>query len=304
MNGCKVELVAGFQRARIDYLCREGAVSVFFGVPSAYHTLLSHSAQFDAGGQQYESVRIFFSAAEKLPVEIGRAWLSTFGKPIYEGYGLTETSPFATYNGGEGYREGTIGRPIAGVDVRIRADDGGVITSPLIPGELCVRGPNVMLGYWRDESATRAAFDSGWLRTGDLGQWTADNRIQIVGRIKDVINRGGLKIYPEEVERVILDVDGVEDVVVLGLPNEHVGELPVAFCVLRSEYHVTEQSLKVACGVKLPPYKIPVRFYRTGRLRYGSTGKRLRMEPEEYSSMDSPSDFDDGGGTEGRPFSI
>ena len=185
--------------AVIESIARDG-VTIFMAVPTIYITLLN--AGIDA--ERLASVRYYFSAAATMPHEVAQRWHDLTGLPIYEGYGLTETSPFAAYNHSSEYRPGAVGTAIEQVEMRIVDADDAPLPSGTW-GEICVRGPNIMLGYWNRPAETAEALRGGWFHTGDVGYMDPDGYVFIVDRTKDMINVAGFKIWPREVEEILYE---------------------------------------------------------------------------------------------------
>jgi long-chain acyl-CoA synthetase len=207
---------------------------------------------------------------------VAAAWKKLTGRPIVEGYGLSETSPVVAVNrlDIEAFT-GTIGYPVPSTEISIRSAEGQVQPAGT-PGELCVRGPQVMRGYWgRPDETARAMTPDGFFRTGDVAVLLEDGSIRIVDRLKDMIIVSGFNVYPNEVEDVIAANPGVAEVAVVGAPHEKTGELVEAH-VVRSDPGLTEASLKAWCRERLTPYKIPHRIVFAKTLPKTNVGKVLR----------------------------
>src|SRR5262249_4245629 len=198
--GSAVTLLARFDAARaLDIMSRD-QVTVFEGVPTMYSALLE---QFRQGGADTKSLRVCISGGAALPVEVLHNFEAAFGCVILEGYGLSETSPVASFNHPHRERKpGSIGTPIEGVDFRL-VDDGGREVAAGEVGEIAIRGHNIMKGYWQRPAETEAAFAGGWFKTGDVGRVDDDGYYYIVDRKKELIIRGGFNVYPREVEEVL-----------------------------------------------------------------------------------------------------
>ncbi|MFQ5857395.1 MAG: AMP-binding protein, partial [Anaerolineae bacterium] len=189
-------------------------VTMFFAVPTVYIYLLN----MDTSAYDLSTVRYFFSAAATMPKEVARRWQEEFGQNIWEGYGLTECSPFASYNHDFSPRFGSIGTPIENVEMKIWDDEDNELP-PGEWGEIVIRGPNVMLGYWNNPEATAHAIRNGWLRSGDVGMTDDDGFFYIVDRVKDMINAAGFKVYPAEVEQVLYKHPAIREAAVYGIPD-------------------------------------------------------------------------------------
>jgi long-chain acyl-CoA synthetase len=246
-------------------------VTMFFGVPSVYISLLNADAKPD----RLSGVRYYFSAAAALPVEIAAAWRDRFGRPVHEGYGLTETSPFATYNHEWNYRPGSQGTPIPLVDIRI-VDENNQPLAPGRLGEVCIRGPNVMLGYWNRPDATAETLRGGWLHSNDVGYLDDAGYLFIVDRTKDMINSSGFKIWPREVEEVLYEHPAVGECAVVGIADAIKGEVAQAYVVPRPGAAVGADQLEAFCRERLATYKVPRSFVFTDELPKNATGKILK----------------------------
>jgi long-chain acyl-CoA synthetase len=264
--------------ATLDLMVRHG-VTVFQGVPTMYIGLLDAAKADD----RRPHLRIAVSGGASLPVTVIDRFKETFGSDIYEGYGLSETSPVATFNHSYiGRKPGTVGTPIWGVEVEIaRADLDDRIE--LLPagsgeiGEVVIRGHNVFTGYLNKPDATAAAMVDGWFRSGDLGVKDADGFISIVDRKKDMVIRGGYNVYPREVEEVLLRHPGIAQVAVIGVPDETYGEEICAVVVPSDEPTSPEAIVEWAKG-QLALYKYPRRVEIVDALPLGPSGKVLKRE--------------------------
>jgi long-chain acyl-CoA synthetase len=281
--GATLVLMPRFVGAQALELMQAHEVSVFMGVPTMYLGLLDAVA---AGGRP-TPLRIAVSGGASLPVTVIDRFKDAFGGDIYEGYGLSETSPVATFNQPVfGRRPGTIGHPIWGVEVEVARADIDEHVELLAHGELgeiVVRGHNVMTGYWRQPEATAEAVVDGWLRTGDLGVIDDDGFVAIVDRKKDMVIRGGFNVYPREVEEVLARHPAVAQVAVIGLPDERQGEEVCAVVRLagdaedRPQEEVAQEIVTWSRG-QLAAHKYPreVRFVEEFPL--GPSGKVLKRE--------------------------
>jgi long-chain acyl-CoA synthetase len=282
--GAAVTLMARFDPARAVEIIAEQGITVFEGVPTMYSALLE-----EHGRRRVDtaSLRLCVSGGAALPVETLHRFEASFKCMVLEGYGLSETSPVASFNHPDRERKaGSIGTPIAGVEFRI-VDDGGREVAPGQPGEIAIRGHNVMKGYWRKPDETAAAFVDGWFRTGDVARVDDDGYFYIVDRKKDLIIRGGMNIYPREVEEVLYEHPAVVEVAVIGLPHETLGEEVGAAVVLRGGESVPTCELQEFVKSRLAAYKYPRRLWLVDSLPKGPTGKIMRRQivaPEEVSA--------------------
>jgi len=224
------------------------------GVPTMFNYLLNFP-----GAEDYDtsSMREWHSGAAPLPVELIEAFEKKFGGTILEGYGLTETSPVvSTHWLGMKRKPGSVGKPVTGVEVRIVDDDGNELARGEV-GEIAVRGPNVMKGYFENPDATALTLKDGWLYTGDMGYLDDDGYLFIVDRKKEMIIRGGFNIYPREVEEVLYAHPAVVEAGVVGIPDEMLGEEVKAFVALREGETATEEQLIQHCEANLAKFKCP-----------------------------------------------
>ena len=207
---------------------------------------------------------------------IGERWEAMTKTPIYQGYGLTETSPVATLNPFQRPKREAIGVPVPGTDVRF-VDGEGHDVPPGETGELWVKGPQVMLGYWQRPEETKKALRDGWLATGDVAKMDEDGYIQIVDRKKDMILVSGFNVYPNEVEAVIAAHPGVTDTAVVGVPDDETGEIVVAF-VTKKDPALTEEAVRQHCRQSLTGYKVPKMVVFKDDLPKSNVGKVLRKD--------------------------
>jgi len=210
---------------------------------------------------------------------VGERWEQVTRTPIYQGYGLTETSPVVTLNPFHRVKRASIGVPLPGTDVRI-VDEQGQDVPTGTAGELIVRGPQVMAGYWQRPDETARAIRDGWLYTGDIAQMDDDGYIFIVDRKKDMILVSGFNVYPNEVEAVIATHPGVQDCAVVGVPDEDTGEWVVAY-VIRKDRAVTVEQIRDHCRESLTAYKIPKLVIFRDELPKSPVGKVLRKDLRE-----------------------
>jgi long-chain acyl-CoA synthetase len=213
---------------------------------------------------------------------VGERWEAMTRTPIYQGYGLTETSPVVTLNPFHRARLASIGVPAPGTDLRIVDAEGRDVT-PGEPGEILVKGPQVMQGYWQRPDETARALRDGWLATGDIGTMDEDGYVFIVDRKKDMILVSGFNVYPNEVEAVLAEHPGVGDVAVVGAPDESTGEVVCAY-VVRKDASVTAEALQAHCRKSLTNYKIPKHVHFRDELPKSPVGKVLRKDLRDDAS--------------------
>ena len=271
-GGC-LTLLPRFDPVRALEIIKRDQVTVLAGVPTMYTAIL-HSAGGSAG--DVASLRLCVSGGAAMPVELMRAFEKQFDCMILEGYGLSETSPVASFNHPDRDRKpGTIGQAIAGVEMRIQNDDGDPLPSGEI-GEIAIRGDNVMKGYWRRPRDTEEAMEGGWFRTGDLGRVDAEGYFSIVDRKKDMIIRGGLNVYPREVEEVLYEHPAVAEAAVIGVPDKFLGEEVAAVVTLKPGASADPGQLREHVKRQLAAYKYPRHVWIVDALPYGGSGKILK----------------------------
>ena len=249
------------------------------GVPTMYWTVLKHAREQNIDVSRVAAtLRLAVSGGAPMPVEVMRGFEETFGVRIVEGYGLSETSPVASFNHLERpSKPGTVGQPLFAVDIMIVNDNDEPVETGQ-PGEVVIRGHNVMKGYYKQPEATARAMRNGWFHTGDIGVLDADGYLSIVDRKKDMILRGGFSVFPRELEEVILTHPAVSMVAVIGVPDDRLGEEVKAFVVKKPGADINEDALRDWCKEQFAAYKYP-RFieFRT-ELPTSATGKILKRE--------------------------
>jgi long-chain acyl-CoA synthetase len=266
----------------------ERAVTMLFAVPTMFATLLERATP-----GELRSVRYFFSAAASLPVEVERRWHEKFGRVIHQGYGLTETSPFASYNHAHQYRLGSIGMPIENVEIRIVDVETGLEAPPDTLGEIAIKGPNVMLGYWNRPEDTARSVRNGWFHSGDIGFADRDGYLYIVDRLKDMIDVGGMNVYPVEVENALYGHWAVGEAAVFGVPDPLMGERVCAAVVLKLDAAVTADQLAAHCGVTLADFKVPRSIEFLTELPRNPSGKILKRVLRQRAPTGSPASNSD-----------
>jgi long-chain acyl-CoA synthetase len=279
-TGATVVLLPRFDAGEALELMQAEQVTFFAGVPTMYHALLNcePDGRFDIPTIAAR-MRIAVSGGAALPAALLRRFEERFGVPILEGYGLSETSPIATFNRVDRPRRpGSIGLPVWGVEVQIIRDDG-LVAKDGEPGEITIRGHNVMKGYFRRPEATAEAIDAqGWFRTGDIGIRDAGGYLYVVDRKKDLIIRGGFNVYPRELEEVLLTHPEVSLVAVVGVPHPSHGEEVKAFVVRTPGASITEADLIAWCRQNMAAYKYPRAVEFRDGLPMTATGKILKRQ--------------------------
>ena len=274
--GAEITLLPRFDPSKALEIIQRDKVTIFMGVPTMYAAMLQvpNRADYDIS-----SLRLCVSGGAALPVEIIRAFESEFNTAILEGYGLSETSPVASFGRLDMERKpGTIGTPIKDVEMRIVDEEGNVLGVGAV-GELQIKGPNVMKGYWQMEEATANAIDSeGWFASGDMATVDEDGYYSIVDRKKEMILRGGYNVYPREVEEVLYEHPAVAEVAVMGIPHDDLGEEIVAIVAFKEGQSATEDELRDHAKEGVAAYKYPRHIKIVDELPKGPTGKILKRE--------------------------
>jgi len=282
-KGGEVVLFRSFDAgACLEAIPRFG-VTTMFGVPAMFLFMSQHGrfATVDLS-----SLRTLICGGAPVPEPLIKLYNGR-GIPIQQGYGLTETSPSLSLLGSEEALDkvGSAGRPLLFVDVRIVALDGAVVTEPGGVGEICVRGPNVMKGYWNRPDATCEAIDGeGWFHTGDAGYLDKDGFLYISDRFKDMVITGGENVYPAEVESVLYDHPAVSEVAVIGLPDDRWGEAVVAVVAVKADATLTLDELRDFAGRSLARFKLPTQLHLVDALPRNPAGKVLKYELRERLS--------------------
>lgn len=271
--GSSVICTEGFDASSFFDWMRELRPTWYTAVPTIHRALLT-AAEADPDCARPSSLRVIRSASASLAPAILSGLEATFGVPVLETYGMTEAASQIAANPFELRKVGSVGRA-AGPEIAIMDETGRTLQSGA-HGEIMLRGPNMSRGYYNDEAATRAALRNGWFRTGDLGYLDADGYLFIVGRIKDVINRGGQKISPLEVEDVLLSHPAVLEAGVFALPHEKLGENVAAVVVLRPNSEATSDQLRQFARKRLAAYKVPSLIRSVTALPKGASGKVKR----------------------------
>ncbi|MBL1098431.1 long-chain-fatty-acid--CoA ligase [Streptomyces coffeae] len=272
-----------FDAAAALALMQRHRVTFFAGVPTMYWALLGEEASGASSGiglpQIAKNLRIAAAGGAALPLEIHRRFAERFGVTIQEGYGLSETSPVATFAPvGEVPRPGSIGRPVWGVEVELVGEDWTPVQGADVVGEIAIRGHNVMKGYHARPEATAEVMRNGWFRTGDLARRDEDGWLYIVDRAKDVIIRGGFNVYPREIEEVLHTHPAVSMAAVIAVPHSSHGEEVKACVVLNPGAALTEDKLIAWCKEEMAGYKYPRLVEFLDSLPVNATGKILKRE--------------------------
>jgi long-chain acyl-CoA synthetase len=275
-SGACLALVPRFEAGRVLETIERDGVTVFEAVPTMYVALLHHPGRerFDVS-----TLRLCVSGGSALPVEVLRGFEAAFGCPVLEGYGLSETSPVASFSQADRERKpGSIGTPVEGVEMKVVDEDRREV-APGEVGEIAIRGPNVMKGYWHRPDATAEAIDEdSWFYTGDMARVDGDGYFFIVDRKKDMIIRGGYNIYPREIEEVFYEHPAVLEAAVIGIPHAELGEEVAAAVTLKPDANVTAEELRNYVKGQVAAYKYPRHVWFADELPKGASGKVLKRE--------------------------
>jgi long-chain acyl-CoA synthetase len=274
--GATLLVLSRFRPASVTRAVERYRATRLFGVPTMFIALLNHD---ECRRADYSSLRACRTNAAPLPPSVKTAFDALVGREVLvEGYGLTETSPLTHANPIHNAKLGSIGIPIADTDAKIVNLETGADLPIGEPGELVIRGPQVMKGYWNRSEETAAAMAGGWFHTGDVAQMDDDGYFRIVDRMKDQINTAGFKVWPREVEEVIYAHPAVQMVAVIGVDDAYRGEAVKAFIVLKEEHRrlISEAELLTFCRARLMPYKVPRLVEFRDRLPLSAAGKMLR----------------------------
>jgi long-chain acyl-CoA synthetase len=235
-----------------------------------------HSSERE--GIDTSTLKVCASGGSAMPVELMRGFEEAFGCKVLEGYGLSETSPVASFNHPDRERKpGSIGTPIDGVQMRVVDDDGRPVDQGEV-GEIVIRGHNVMKGYWNRPDATDEAIRDGWFHSGDMATVDEDGYFFIVDRKKDLIIRGGYNVYPREIEEVLYEHPSVREAAVLGIPHDEYGEEIGAAVALKEGEEVSAEELRDFVKEQVAAYKYPRKVWFVDDLPKGPTGKILKRE--------------------------
>ncbi len=278
-DGWTLVLLPRFDPAAVIEAMKRERVAFWIGVPTMHWALLQYvtANKVDISSIR-EHLRLCSSGGAPMPVEVMRQFEATFGVRVLEGYGLSETAPVACFNQlHRPSKPGTVGQPIFTVEVQC-VDDQDRPVPPGQHGEVVMRGHNIMKGYYRRPEATAEAMRNGWFHTGDIGVIDADGYVAIVDRKKDMILRGGMNVYPRELEEVLMTHPAVSLAAVVGVPDERLGEEVKAFIVRKPGAQVTEQEIIAWCKEQFAAYKYPRSVEFRDSLPVSPTGKLLKRE--------------------------
>jgi long-chain acyl-CoA synthetase len=281
-GGGTLTLIPRFDPGKALEIIQRDRVNVFEGVPTMYGAMLHYPER-----RRYDtsSLQVCGSGGSAMPVELMRGFEEAFGCKVLEGYGLSETSPVASFNQPDRERKpGSIGTPIGGVEMKV-VDESDRDLSTGEVGEIVIRGHNVMKGYWNRPDDTAEAIRDGWFHSGDLARVDEDGYFFIVDRKKDMIIRGGYNVYPREIEEVLYEHPAVREAAVLGIPHDEYGEEVGAAVALKDGVEATPEEIRDYVREQVAAYKYPRQVWFVDELPKGPTGKILKREiaPPETS---------------------
>jgi long-chain acyl-CoA synthetase len=287
-TGACLTLIPRFNPAKALAIIERDRVDVFEGVPTMFSALLHDPASETT---DVSSLRVSVSGGAALPVEVLRAFEERFGCVVLEGYGLSETSPVASFNHPDRERTpGSIGTPVEGVEMKLIDDDGAEVAAGEV-GEIAIRGHNVMKRYWRRPEATAEAIDAdGWFKTGDMARVDEQGRYFIVDRKKELIIRGGYNVYPREIEEVLYEHPAVREAAVIGIPHAELGEEVAAAVALKPDAEASPEQLRAYVKEQVAAYKYPRHVWLVDELPKGPTGKILKREIKPPAAVATQAD--------------
>ena len=284
--GAMLTMLPRFDPEKALEIIDRDRVTVFQGVPTMYNAMLhvEDRDKYDAS-----CLRLCMSGGSAMPVELMKGFEEAFDCMILEGYGLSETSPVASFNHPDKERKpGSIGTPIEGVEMKVVDDDGKEVAQGEI-GEIVIKGHNVMKGYWDRPDATEESIKDDWFHSGDMAKVDEDGYFFIVDRKKELIIRGGYNVYPREIEEVLYEHPAIQEAAVVGVPDDALGEEVGAAVVLKKGEQLSEDELRDHVKGEVAAYKYPRKIWFVDELPKGPTGKILKREIEVPSEVEAGS---------------
>jgi long-chain acyl-CoA synthetase len=270
-------LLPRFEPGKALEIIARDRVTTFAGVPTMYTAMLNHP---DRDAYDASSLGLCVSGGSALPVEVLHGFDAAFDCTVLEGYGLSETTGMASFNLPDRERKpGSIGLPVGGTEIKVVDDDDNEVPQGE-PGEIVIRGPFVMQGYWGRDDATEETMRGGWFHTGDVATIDSDGYVFIVDRKKDLIIRGGYNVYPREIEEVLYSHPAVREAAVIGMRHESLGEEVAAAVALKDGESATPEELRDFLKERVAAYKYPRAVWIVDELPKGPTGKILKREIE------------------------
>jgi len=278
-TGATLVLQPRFDAAAVLRAFEEEGITLFSGAPTMYWDLLTYSEldKFDFE-KISKTLRLCNSGGAAMPVEVMKRFEEKFKVTILEGYGLSETSPVASFNRLDKPRKaGSIGLPIWGVEMKIVDHEDNEVPQGKT-GEIVIRGHNIMKGYYKRDEANDEVFRSGWFHSGDIGYVDEEGYYYIVVRVKDMIIRGGFNVYPREVEEVLMTHPDISLAAVIGVPHEEYGEEVAAYVIPQTGSNIAEADVIAWAKQEMAAYKYPRHVEIVRTLPLGPTGKILKTE--------------------------
>ncbi|MGB0872624.1 MAG: long-chain-fatty-acid--CoA ligase [Solirubrobacterales bacterium] len=277
--GATVTMLPRFEPGKALEIIERDKVTTFMGVPTMYVAMLHHPS---IGEIDSSSIKFGVSGGASLPVEVLQGVESAFGCKLLEGYGLSETSPVASFNQPKNpSKPGSIGTPIDGVEMKLVDDDANDIADdPDAVGEIAIKGPNVMKGYWRRDDATAEVMRGDWFLSGDMAKKDDDGYYFIVDRKKELIIRGGYNVYPREIEEVLYEHPAIMEAAVIGVPDEVHGEEVAAAIAFKPDQSATTEEIQDFVKERVAAYKYPRHIWIVDELPKTATGKILKRQIE------------------------
>ncbi len=283
LTGSKIALLTKFDPPQVADTIEAQRATVFMGVPTMYNMMLRLP---DEANVKLQSLRVCISGGAAMPLEVLEQFEKKFGKAIYEGDGPTECSPVTCVNPLQGPRKpGSVGVPIPNVEMIIM-DEAGREKPRRDIGEICVRGPNVMQGYWNLPEATKETFFGDWLRTGDLGYEDEDGYFYIVDRLKDMMIVNGVNVYPRVIEEVLYRFPAIREAAVVGKPDKLHGEIPIAFVSVKDGETPGVGDIREFCRDHLGHHEVPRTIYFLDELPKNATGKIVKRFLSEHGEFE------------------
>jgi long-chain acyl-CoA synthetase len=274
-GGITMTLLPRFDADKALEIIQRDKVSLFLGVPTMYFAMLNHP---ERSTYDTSTLRLCVSGGASIPGEVLKAWEQATGTKILEGYGLSETSPTATFNQLDvGTKVGSIGTPVFGIELKIFDENEKEVPQGEL-GEIVIKGHNIMKEYWRKPEATAEAIKNGWFHSGDIGYVDEEGFFFIVDRKKEMIIRGGFNVYPREIEEVIYQYPKVAEAAVIGIPDEKFGEEVVAVVAPKPGEEIDVGELQAFVKERVAAYKYPRKIEVIKELPKGPTGKIMKRE--------------------------
>ena len=282
-RGCGFVAINKFDLEVLSKSIKESKATVFLGVPSMFNALLNAKSEKI---KRFESLRMCISGGASMPIEVLNKFESKFNVPIYEGDGPTECSPVTCVNPIGGIKKiGTVGLPVPDVEMKILDEKGCELPIGQI-GEIAVRGPNVMAGYWGMPEETKSSFYEDWFLTGDLGNEDEDGYFSILDRKKDMVIVNGMNVYPRIIEEVLYKLDGVVEAAVIGRADKRHGEIPVAFVVIKEGCEISVADIRAWCRQSLANYEVPRKVVLLDSLPKNAAGKIVKRVLDKQGEVE------------------